>query len=191
MCCCLLALCSTQIAEALAIAVCRSVDRRMGQAARRAAPRKCGRTQPGPCGRSTMCSLVTACLVGPLSSEPSRDPLLWLSWPRRAVGRDRVCRMSVGYPVALRCASRCTPDTGVCVLSVSLSGKVTLFVSFSVRAGRAAVAGAPILVGPIDMTTKFRAPVAQFVRGTVYLPHPHIGVCEARQVDDPLDQPER
>ena len=176
MCCCLLALCSTQIAEALAIAVCRSVDRRMGQAARRAAPQKCGRTQPGPCGRSTMCSLVTACLVGPLSSEPSRDPLIWLSWPRRAVGRDRVCRMSVGYPVALRRASRCTPDTGVCVLSVSLSGKVTLFVSFSVRRTRSG--GRCPYTGRPDRHDNEISSAAQFVRGTAYLEEPVVDILK-------------
>lgn len=83
--------------------------------------------------------------------------------------------------------------TGVCVLSVSLSGKVTLFeVSFSVRAGRAAVP----LLEPIDIGHRHdneisSAPARFVVRGSGNLPPPHIGVCEARQVDDPLDQPER
>ena len=132
--------------------------------------------------------LVTACLVGPLSS-PGPTPLTLTAAARVAGGRDRVL-----WSVALRRASRCTPDTGVCVLSVSLSGKVTLFVSFSVRRTRS---GAPTRANrqdaDIDMTTKFRARPPRTVRCARCgnLPPPHIGVCEARQVDDPLDQPER
>lgn len=119
-----------------------------------------------------------------LRAEPGPTPLTLTAAARVAGGRD-----------PLRRASRCTPDTGVCVLSVSLSGKVTLFVSFSVRRTRS---GAPTAywsqsTSDIDMTTKFRAPPHRcpFVRGSGNLPPPHIGVCEARQVDDPLDQPER
>jgi hypothetical protein len=84
--------------------------------------------------------------------------------------------------------------TGVCVLSVSLSGKVTLFVSFSVRRTRS---GAPTGGGANRHRCHRHdneissAPARFVVRGSGYLPPPHIGVCEARQVDDPLDQPER
>lgn len=122
-----------------------------------------------------------------LRAEPGPTPLTLTAAARVAGGRDRVL-----WSVALRRASRCTPDTGVCVLSVSLSGKVTLFVSFSVRRTRSgAPTGEPIDIGHRHDNEISSAPARFVVRGSGNLPPPHIGVCEARQVDDPLDQPER
>jgi len=123
-----------------------------------------------------------------LRAEPGPTPLT-RSRPRREWREGGTALL---WSVALRRASRCTPDTGVCVLSVSLSGKVTLFVSFSVRRTRSgAPTGEPIDIGHRHDNEISSAPARFVVRGSGNLPPPHIGVCEARQVDDPLDQPER